>query len=251
MDLSVYLNPTFDDDVPFPERVERLADLGVDAFDVGLWAVDDLDPIVEAADEHGIDIAYMSGAVGPTNDPDAVDERIEETEEAIERAAAVGCANLNVSPGQDLDAYDEVTQQEAIVDVLRATAPTAEEAGVTLLLEPLNTRVDHPDTFLSSSYEGYKILNAVDSPAAKLLFDVYHQQITEGDVVRNVRTHTEHIGHLHVADNPGRHEPGTGEIDYEFVVDAIADSDYDGYLGCEFTPTGDPAAAVRYVQSLL
>jgi hydroxypyruvate isomerase len=250
MDLSVYLNPTFED-VPFPERVKRLADLGVDAFDVGLWAVDDLDPIAAAADEHGIDIAYMSGAVGPTNDPEAVDERIEEVGEAIDLASEVDCANLNVSPGQDIAEHDEVTQQAAVVEVLRETAPAAEAAGVTLLLEPLNTRVDHPETFLASSYEGYKILNAVDSPAAKLLFDVYHQQITEGDVERNIRTHTDHIGHVHVADNPGRHEPGTGEIDYEFVVDAIAESDYEGYLGCEFTPTGDPETAVRSVQSLL
>jgi hydroxypyruvate isomerase len=247
MDLSVYLNPTFEG-LSFPERIERLAALDVPAFD---FRHDDPHAIGAAADKHGLDVAYVSGLVGPTNDPGAVEERIVEVEDAIDTAADIGCGLLNVSPGQRLAEYDEVEQFEAVVEVLRETVPKAEAAGVTLLLEPLNTRVDHPGSFLSSSYEGYKILSAVDSPNAKLLFDVYHQEITEGDVVRNLRTHLDHVGHVHVADNPGRHEPGTGEIDYEFVIGALADAGYDGYLGCEFTPTGDPADAIRRVQSLV
>lgn len=247
MELSVYLNPTFDD-LTFPERIARLAELGVPAFD---FRHDDVESVAAAAEEHDLDIAYMSGVVGPTNDPGAVEERIAAVEDAIGTAADIGCGMLNVSPGQDLDGYDEVQQFEAVVDVLRATVSTAADAGVTLLLEPLNTRVDHPGVFLSSSYEGYKILEAVDSPHAKLLFDIYHQEITEGDVVRNLQRHVEHVGHIHIADNPGRNEPGTGEIDYAYVLDAIAELDYDGYVGAEFTPTGDPAEAIRTVQSLL
>jgi len=80
-----------------------------------------------------------------------------------------------------------------------------------------------------------------------VLFDVYHQQISEGDLIRNIREHVEDIGHVHIADNPGRHEPGTGEIAYRRVFEAIADAGYEGYVGCEFTPTGDPEAALADV----
>ncbi|MFB6136114.1 MAG: hydroxypyruvate isomerase family protein [Halobacteriaceae archaeon] len=248
--LSVYLNACFDSGT-YPERVARAADLGADAVDVGLWDVDDLDAVADACEDHGVELAYTSGAVGPTNDPGAVDERVAEIRDAVETAERVGCRQVNVSPGQDLEGRDDAEQFEAVVEVLRRAAPAAEEAGVTLLLEPLNTRVDHPGVFLSSSYEGYKILTAVDSPNAKLLFDVYHQEITEGDVVRNLRTHADHVGHVHVADNPGRHEPGTGEIDYEFVVSALAETGYEGYLGCEFSPEGDPDEAVARVRDML
>ena len=247
MKLSVYLNPTFDD-LPFPERIERLASWGVPAFD---FRHDDVDGIAAAANAHNLDIAYMSGVVGPINDPEIVDERIEEVEAAIETASEIGCEMINTSPGQHLQAFDEVEQFEAALEVLRESAPTAEAAGVTLLLEPLNTRVDHPGSFLSSSYEGYKLLAAVDSPNVKLLFDIYHQQITEGDIVRNLETHLEHVGHIHVADNPGRNEPGTGEIDYEYILSALAGAGYDGYVGCEFTPTGDPETSVKAVKSMI
>lgn len=142
-------------------------------------------------------------------------------------------------------------QHNAIVRALRAVAGHAERTGVTLLVEPVNTRVDHPGIYLTSSYEGYAIVEAVDSPNVKLLYDVYHQQIAEGNLVANVREHVDQIGHVHVGDVPGRHEPGTGEINYPNVLQAFADAGYDGYVGCEFEPIGEPEDAIRAVGALL
>jgi hydroxypyruvate isomerase len=105
--------------------------------------------------------------------------------------------------------------------------------------------------WLSSSHEGYKLLTAVDSPNAKLLFDVYHQQITEGNVTANLVDHVEHVGHVHVADVPGRAEPGTGELDYESIIGALAEAGYDGYVECEFWPEGDPETAVERVGQMV
>lgn len=86
---------------------------------------------------------------------------------------------------------------------------------------------------------GFEIVDAVDSPNVQLLYDVYHQQVTEGNVIQTITANIDRIGHFHVADVPGRHEPGTGELDYENVFAAIEETDYDGYVGCEFSPVGD------------
>jgi len=111
--------------------------------------------------------------------------------------------------------------------------------------------LDPEAVHLTSSYEGYKIVDAVDSPAVRLLYDVYHQQITEGNLIANVRNHVDLIGGVHVADVPGRHEPGTGEIRYPAVLSALADAGYGGYIGCEFEPTGDPEDAIRDVRAMI
>jgi len=136
------------------------------------------------------------------------------------------------------------------VFVNRAIAD-AEDAGVTLGVEPLNTIVDHPGYYLTSSAEGFEIVDAVDSPAVKLLFDVYHQQTSEGNVTRNLTNNVEQVGYVHVADVPGRHEPTTGKLDYENVLGALDEAGYDGYVGCEFTPRGDPLAAIENCRNML
>ena len=118
---------------------------------------------------------------------------------------------------------------------------------MTLALEPLNTAVDHPGYFLTSSAEGFDIVDAVDSPNVKLLYDVYHQQITKGNIVQTVTENVERIGHVHLADVPKRHEPGTGELNYAHILSVLDDAGYDGYVGCEFSPVGSPEGAVAKV----
>jgi hydroxypyruvate isomerase len=153
-----------------------------------------------------------------------------------------GGDSLVVTVGQDQRDLEEAVQQNAIVRVLRDVAPHAEDQGVTVVAELLNTRVDHPGYFLTTTGQGAEIVEAVDSPDVKILYDVYHQQITEGDVIRRFQNNVDAIGHVHIADNPGRNEPGTGELNYDRIFEAIADTDYDGYVSCEFSPTGDPDA---------
>ena len=122
--------------------------------------------------------------------------------------------------------------------------------GVTLVLEPLNVLHDHRGYYLWSSYEGFGIIEEVGSPAVKLLYDVYHQQISEGNLISNIKNNAHLIGHVHIADVPGRHQPGTGEINYKNVFAALDSAGYEGYTGMEFSPVGTSADAVKQTIAL-
>jgi len=248
VDLSVCIEMVYDDD-PFHERLHRTAAAGVDAVEFWDWREKDMDAIAAAADEAGVEVVGCV-AGGELTDPATADDAVATIRESIETAEEHGIPTLIATTGPDQDGLDRATQHENIVDVLSRVAPDAEAAGVTLALEPLNTAVDHPGYFLTTSDEGFEIVDAVDSPSVKLLYDVYHQQVTEGNVIQTITEHVDLIGHIHVADVPGRHEPGTGELNYENVFAAIDEAGYEGHVGCEFSPTGDPDEAVAAVREL-
>ena len=111
---------------------------------------------------------------------------------------------------------------------------------MTLSIETLNVLVDHKGYYLATSEEGFRMVDAVGSPRVRLLFDIYHQQITEGNLIANITANLGKISHFHLADVPGRHQPGTGEINYLNVFRAIAAKGYTGFLGLEMWPTVDP-----------
>jgi hydroxypyruvate isomerase len=251
MDLSVYLNAVFDGD--YEDRLDRIAAVGADAVDVGTWGFDDPVAVAAAAEERGLDVAYLSGPVGNTNEPDAVDERVAEAEAALGLAEECGVGLLNVSPGPVVEDADDAEQFAACVEVLRRTAGAAADAGVNLLLEPLNPVVDHPDAWLTTAVQGCQLLAGVDHSNPGLLFDIYHEQVATGNVLDTFRRHVEDVDHVHVAGVPGRGAPVGGELDYAAVFDALDDAGYDGYVGCEFAPAEgtDPEAAVEDVAALL
>ncbi|WP_114576379.1 hydroxypyruvate isomerase family protein [Saliphagus sp. LR7] len=246
--LSVCVEMVYDDE-PFEARIGRAAEAGADAVEFWDWREKDLEAIQKAAEEAGLPIVDCT-AGGSLTDPDEADEAVETIRESIGTAEEYGIPSLIVTTGQDQEGLDRETQHENVVEVLSRVAGDAEEAGVTLVVEPLNTAVDHPGYFLVSSEEGFEIVEEVGSDAVKLLYDVYHQQVTEGNVIETITENVDSIGHVHVADVPGRHEPGTGELNYANVFDAIDDAGYDGYVGCEFSPTGDPDEAVAGVLDL-
>ena len=138
------------------------------------------------------------------------------------------------------------------VEGLRRLAPLAENAGVTLVLELLNSRIDHPDYGCDRTAWGVQVIEKVDSPSVKLLYDVYHMQIMEGDLMRTIRTHHPHFGHVHIAGNPGRHEPDAGqEIYYPAVLEALAAMSPNISVGHEFIPTKNVEESLRESFSLV
>ena len=146
---------------------------------------------------------------------------------------------------------DDEAGAERTGEGLRRVAGAAEDAGVTLALELLNSKVDHPDYQCDRTDWGVKVCEWVASPRVKLLYDVYHMQIMEGDVVRTIQRHHAHVGHYHVAGNPGRHEPDdTQELNYPAIFRAIRATGYAGYVGIEFIPRGDPVAALKAAHAL-
>jgi hydroxypyruvate isomerase len=245
VNLSVCIEMVYDDE-PFHERIHRTAAAGINAVEFWDWREKDLDAITTAATESGIEIVSCV-AGGVLTDPKMADNAVEKISESIQIAAELGIPTLIATTGPDQEGLTGETQHENIVDVLSRVAADAEAAGVTIALEPLNTKVDHPGYFLTSSDEGFAIVDAVDSPNITLLYDVYHQQITEGNIIQTLTENIDRIGHVHIADVPGRHEPGTGELNYSNIIEAIDDAGYDGYIGCEFSPTGNPDDAIAAV----
>lgn len=231
-------------DRSWEDRIDAAANARADAIEFWGWREKNLAEIEAAAEEAGLDIAAMLGSRAPLTDPNRRDEAVADIEASIEAAASISCPNLIVTVGQEQPDLDRTIQHEAVVSTLAAVEPVAAAADVTLNVEPLNTAVDHPGYYLTRSAEGYEIVNAVDSSYVRLLFDIYHQQVTEGNIIQSLREYADRIGYVHVADVPGRHEPGTGELDYVNICEALIDTRYEGYVGCEFDPVGDDVRAV-------
>jgi hydroxypyruvate isomerase len=163
---------------------------------------------------------------------------LQEINLAVEAAKKLDCKKLLVLTGNELGGMSREQQTSNVVAGLRAAAPILEKNGMTAIVEVLNTFVDHAGYFLYYIRDGAEIVDRVGSPNVKLLFDLYHTQIMEGNLISNLRTYIEHVGHFHVGDHPGRNEPGTGEINFRNVFKAIYElgDQYTGYVALEFRP---------------
>jgi len=226
-----------------PERfVRAAAEIGYDAVEIvdrSYW---------QLVKDHGLAIASV---VGHTTLVDGLNKRANhsriaaELHENIAQAARWGIPNLVVFSGNRNGLSDDAGA-EITAEGLRLAARAAEDAGVTLVLELLNSKVDHKDYQCDHTSWGVRVIQMVDSPRVKLLYDIYHMQIMEGDIIRTIRDHHAHFGHYHTGGNPGRNEiDDRQELNYPAIVRAIAATGYAGYLGQEFVPTGDPVAALR------
>jgi hydroxypyruvate isomerase len=158
----------------------------------------------------------------------------------------MGAKFLITQSGEDTGARRDF-QHKAIVASLKEADKILEGSGVTLLLEPLNRKIDHRGTYLESSCEGFEILDETDSDNVKLLLDIYHQQISEGDVIRQACANIDKIAHFHAAGNPGRNELDRGELDYLRVFKALDNAGHKGYFGLEYFPLDDPAAGLKKI----
>ncbi|MBP3918478.1 MAG: TIM barrel protein [Clostridia bacterium] len=164
---------------------------------------------------------------------DTHDIFVESFRETVEAAKIMNVPNICATVGNTRSDVCEEKQFENCVKTLKSMAHIAEEEGKMIVLEPLNVLVNHMGYFLVTTKQAVEMIRAVDSPNCKILFDIYHQQISEGNVIRNATENIELIGHFHIGDNPGRNEPGTGEINYDKVFRAIRDKGYDRYLAFE------------------
>ncbi|WP_080505333.1 hydroxypyruvate isomerase family protein [Halorubrum aethiopicum] len=248
--LSVCLDTLFTNDT-FVNRVDRCAELGVDGVEFWEPADRSLPAIRDRTVANNLAFVGMVGCTTSLTNPNVQDQAISELRSNLETAATVDCENLIVTSGPECESHGWQTQYDNIVDTLQTVAPDAEEAGVSLILEPLNTTVDHPGAFLSRSETGFDIIDEIESPNVRLLYDVYHQQITEGNIIDTMRQNLNRIGHVHIADVPGRNEPGTGELNYQRIIESLVDAGYDSYVGCEFRATGSDISAVNSALEML
>jgi hydroxypyruvate isomerase len=203
--------------------------------------------------QHGLVIAAHGGHTpleDGMNKRENRDRLVREIEGNIQRAVEWHIPNLIVFSG-NRNGLDDKTGAEVTAEALRLVAPAAEDAGITLILELLNSKVDHPDYQCDKTTWGVEVVQMVDSPRVKLLYDIYHMQIMEGDIIRTIQDYHPHFGHYHTAGNPGRHDlDDQQEIFYPPIFRAITATDYAGYIAHEFTPKGDPVAALRAAYEL-
>jgi len=238
-------------ELPFLDRIDAVAEIGYSAFEFWGWRTKDLEGILERKRRYGLEIATFSvDHKGKLVDYSTMDKFISGLKESLEVANKLECSTLLVTTGNEIPEVPRRRQHKSIVKCLRKAADLAEKADVTLALEPLNVLVDHKGYYLYSSREGFEIIKEVDSPNVKLLYDIYHQQIMEGNLIDTITRNIDLIAHFHVADVPGRHEPGTGEINYPNVFRAIDRTGYSGYVGLEFKPLTSSKEALRKVMKM-
>ena len=170
---------------------------------------------------------------GP-NDPENHPRFVEAVKVAIAQAKAIGSKRVLSLSGPARAGVSKEEQMDALVKAGRLVAPLLEEAGLVMVWETLNVLVNHPGYFLVYSADGSELVKRTDHPNVKFLYDIYHQQISEGNLIPNIKKYIGEIGHFHFADNPGRHEPGTGEINYKNVFKAIYEAGYRDIVACEF-----------------
>ena len=177
--------------------------------------------------------------------PDRIGEFQDGVGRAIDYARALGCPRVNCLAGIAPDGADPGQLTETFVANLRFAAGKLGEAGIQLLIEPINTR-DIPGFFLTGTDQANAVIDAVGSDNLALQYDIYHMQIMEGDLAPTIQANLARISHMQLADNPGRHEPGTGEINYPFLFDFIDRIGYAGWIGCEYKPAAATTAGLSW-----
>lgn len=182
--------------------------------------------------------------------PDRVEEFKAGVDKAISYAKALGCPKINCLAGIAPKGVTPETLEQTLVENLKYAAPRLADAGVKLLLEPINLR-DIPGFFVSTTDHAERILDAVASDNLFIQYDIYHTQIMQGDLAETYRRLKAKIAHVQLADNPGRHEPGTGEINYPYLFNMLDAEGYDGFIGCEYKPSAGTSEGLGWMKPWL
>lgn len=218
---------------------------GVEMFD---WRnLAERDAYASAVRRHGLEIVCLTANKGVRapgcglTDPAEREGFLQEIRTAAEAAASLACRRLVVLTGFEREGVPRSKQLDSCVAGLRAAVPILEEADLDIVVEPINTLVTRPGFFLAGAREAFRLLRRVDSPHVKLLFDIYHVQVTDGDLIPQILDNIDLIGHFQIGDHPGRMQPGTGEINYRNVFRAIYDLQeagrYNGFSALEYHPS--------------
>ncbi len=245
MKFSLCIEPIFEK-YDFYDRIKIAADCGLDAIEFWDPADKDTDKIGTIAQSCGIDIAICT-TVTPWNlrmneNYTKVEQSVKES---IKKAKAMNCSSL-IGLSGDIDSAKN-TQKGILINNLKLVKDLCEAEGVTLNMEILNSYVDHKGYYLDCSHEGFEIVRCVNSDNIKVLFDIYHMQIMEGNIISTIKANIDKIGHFHSAGVPGRHEHYIGEINYPGIIAEIGKLGYEGYFGLEYWPTFDDKESLEKV----
>ena len=241
--------PCFFGNTDFCDAIRTVAALGYDAVETYKWQTLDIDAVKRTLDEEGVELLSICTTEFRLTDPRYRDAFIEGVRMSCEAARRLGAKRMITQVGADTGAPRE-EQHASIVAGLRAVAPILRDNGITLMIEPLNVLVNHKGYYLPYAEEAFEIIREVDSPFVKVIYDIYHQQVSEGNIIPTVLGNLEHIAHLHGAGHPGRHEMQSGESNYRVIIDRIDESGYTGALGLEYSPLLDPIESLKTAKEL-
>lgn len=242
---------------PFLERFDAAARSGFSAVEYMFPYSENIDGIAKALKELKLTQVlfnlpagnWAAGDRGIAVDPTRRDEFRQGIAQAVEIARRFGCRRLNCLVGKRPDGVDEREQWACLVDNLRFAAAALAHHGIILMVEPVNT-FDIPGFFLSTSTQTLRLLDEVGARNASLQYDVYHMQRMEGNLAHTMGRLISRIGHVQIADSPDRHEPGTGEIHFAYLLRRLDALDYEGYVGLEYRPSGATEASFEWIEQM-
>ena len=241
-------------EVPFLDRFQAAAEAGFEGVEY-LFPYDfPAEELAERLRRHGLQQVlhnlppgdWAAGERGIASLPGREEEFRDGVARAIRYATALQCPQVNCLAGLTPAGADAGQLEATFVSNLRYAAAELKNAGIRLLIEPINTR-DIPGFFLTGTKQARRIIDAVGSDNLFVQYDIYHMQIMEGDLARTIEANLDRIAHIQLADNPGRNEPGTGEINYPFLFGHLDRIGYQGWIGCEYKPAGKTAEGLDWL----
>jgi len=245
-------------EVPFAERFERAAQAGFSFVECQFPYELPAEQNKSLLDEHGLTMVlhnlpagdWAAGDRGIACDPARVDEFREGVVRAISYATTLGVKKINCLAGKSPDGVSEQKARQTLIDNLRHASTALARHDIQLLIEPIN-RFDIPGFFLDSTAKALSVIEELGDHRVLLQYDVYHAQRMEGELAGTLQNNLSRIGHIQIADNPGRHEPGTGEINFPFLFAWIDQIGYQGVIGAEYKPARTTEAGLGWMQALV
>ena len=242
-------------DVPFPQRFQRAASAGFRGVEYLFpyeWPAQEIAGWLKTADVEQVLFNLPAGDWGAGERglaclPHRQGEFAESVEQALNYAMVLDCKRVHCMAGLRPEGVAEAELESTYIANLRFAADRLATAGTTVMIEPINSRIDMPGYWLDDIKKGIRLLRAVDRSNVKLQLDFYHAQIMQGDLARTIEENIDCIGHVQIADNPGRHEPGTGEINYPFLFALLDRIGYTGWVGCEYKPSTTTEAGLTWM----
>ena len=234
--------------LPFDERIEKVAEAGYHAVELvneyEKWSPDDFRRASAKLRSLGIVVDAMAGVWTGIANPQAQEKFLADLTRFVPIAEQLECPGIIVLSGDRVEGLSREVHHQSCIEKLKRAAEIADKRNFTLLLENIDQE-ENPRYYLTSVAEGFEIIRQVNHPRVKFLYDFYHEQISEGNLIEKLEKNIEQVGLLHVADVPGRHEPGTGEINYASIYRKLAQLNYRGYVAMEFEPASDPVVSLR------
>lgn len=226
-------------------RIRLAKAAGMDAVEFWLWSNKDLGAIEDALNETGLTLAgIVAEPFAELTRSSDHDRFLDGLAKSLEVAQRLGTKVMIAQAGPELAGIPRQRQHDALVEAMARSADVLKGSGVRLALEPLNTLVDHQGYFLPSTAEGLDIIDAVNRPEIAVLYDLYHSMVMGEDTATVLADRVDRIAHIHVADHPGRNQPGTGHLPLKTSLEWLFANGYDGFVGLEFKPTDETALAL-------